>query len=431
MMHTTFADRLAELRAVRDPERFFRDRANRAPAFPMTFPGLGRVLFVATPDGVRDILAAPATSFVAPTPNPIEPVVGTGSLILLSGDRHRRDRKLLLPPFHGERMRAYAEVMATAAREETAAWGPGAAVAIRAAAQSITLRIIIRAVFGVTDRERGDALAAVIVDLLRSFIAPLSFVPLLRFSIAGRGPWARFVRLRGRLDAMLLEQIAARRATGTAGYDDILSLLLDATYEDGSGLSDADLLDELRTLLVAGHETTATSLAWALFHVHRDAVVLARLRDELAGVEAPERLAKLPYLGAICQETLRMNPPVPIVLRRLDAPLTVAGQQCARGDVVGIAVSALHFDPDVWPDPHRFDPQRFLDRRPSPFEYTPFGGGHRRCVGAAFANYELAVVLGSIVAATTLHLPEKWDSPPRSVPRGIAVVPDREIILQA
>ncbi|MFH5209150.1 cytochrome P450 [Antrihabitans sp. NCIMB 15449] len=415
-----------------DPERYFRRRANEGETFAVGLPGLGEVLFASTAAGVREIFGAPATLFSPPTPNPIAPLVGDGSLILLSGERHRRERTLLMPSFHGERMRAYADVMAHAAAEEIESWRPGADIAVRAAAQSITLHIIIRTVFGVSDRARRDEYERVITALMQSYIAPLMFVPALRREVVGLGPWARFVRLRAQFDALLSEQIAERRRTGVDGYDDVLSLLLSATYEDGTSLSDEDLRQELRTLLVAGHETTATSLAWAMYHIHHDDGVRERLVAELAADHSPADVAKLPYLNAICQETLRMHPTVSIVLRRLNGPLTIRGVQRSEGDVVGVAVPALHFDPKVFPEPDTFDPDRFLLRKPTPFEFTPFGGGHRRCVGAAFANFELAVVLATIVKGAELEMSaaERRRGQPRSVPRGIAVLPSREIVLR-
>ena len=184
-------------------------------------------------------------------------------------------------------------------------------------------------------------------------------------------------------------------------------------------------------MLAAGHETSSTSLAWALYHIHRDESIRSRVIEELAGAATPGEIAALPYLGAVIQETLRMHPTVPIVLRRLTGPLTVAGVPRSAGDVVGIALPALHFNPDVWKDPDSFDPDRFLERKPSPFEYAPFGGGYRRCIGAAFAQPELAVAIGTILNTVELRAParEQRRKPPRAVPRGIATKPNREILL--
>ncbi|NMN96461.1 cytochrome P450 [Nocardiaceae bacterium YC2-7] len=435
MARAVGSERFAMLRAVAstfDSDGYLRRRARAADPFTVPIPRLGDVLFTGSADGVRDILTAPATELSAPTPNPIEPLVGSGSLILLSGDRHRRERQLLMPSFHGERMRNYAGVMAKAARDEMNGWKPGDRISMREAAQEITLQIIIRTVFGVDDADRRAEYTRVITGMMSAYIAPLMFMPELRRSVGGLGPWARFVRLRTEFDDLLTEQIAQRRATGVDGYDDVLSLLLSATYEDGTSLSDDDLRQELRTLLVAGHETTATSLAWALYHIHREPQVRERLLVELGEVTELEQLSKLPYLSAVLQETLRMHPTVSVVLRRLNAPLTIRGVERKPGDVVGIAVPALHFNEDRWPDPDRFDPERFLERKATPFDYTPFGGGHRRCVGASFANYELAIVVATIMGGADLVMPddERRKRTPRSVPRGIAALPDREIVLQ-
>jgi cytochrome P450 len=255
-------------------------------------------------------------------------------------------------------------------------------------------------------------------------------VPWLRRDVAGRGPWARLVALRAQLDRLLSEQIAERRDSGELG-NDVLGSILGATDGEGNGLSDDVLHDQLRTMLAAGHETSSTSLAWALYHIHRDEDIRAKVAEELSDAVTPADIAALPYLGAVIQETLRVHPTVPIVLRRLTGPLTVAGVPCVAGDIVGIALPALHFDPGAWNDPESFAPERFLDARPSPFQYAPFGGGYRRCIGAAFAHDELAVAIGTIMKTLELRVPagERRAKTPRAVPRGIATKPSREIAL--
>ncbi len=254
-------------------------------------------------------------------------------------------------------------------------------------------------------------------------------VPWLRRDIAGRGPWARLVAFRAQLDRLLSEQIEERRGSGEHGSD-VLGLILGATDDEGNLLGDDVLRDQLRTMLAAGHETSSTSLAWALFHIHRDESIRSRVVEELATAATPAEIATLPYLGAVIQETLRVHPTVPIVLRRLTAPLTVDGVACSAGDVVGIALPALHFNPEVWSEPKAFIPERFLDAKPSPFQYAPFGGGYRRCIGAAFAHNELAVAIGTIMKTLDLRVPAgERGRPPRAVPRGIATKPSREIAI--
>ncbi|TGD87162.1 cytochrome P450 [Mycolicibacterium sp. CH28] len=412
-----------------DPEGFFRRHARDTTPFPVRFPGLGEVLFVATVDGARDILTAPATLCRAPLPNPIEPVVGEQSLILLSGEAHRRVRAILAPPFRGEQVRGYVDLIAEATTDQIGSLWPGDTMLVAQAAQAITLDVVIRVVFGVTEDSRRAEYARVTTDLLRSGSAPLMLAPWLRRDIAGRGPWARLLGFRAHLDRLLSEQIGERRRSGERGSD-VLALML-GSGDDGDTLGDDALRDQLRTMLAAGHETSSTSLAWALYHLHRDKDIRARVLDELATASTPGEIAALPYLGAVIQETLRMHPTVPIVLRRLTGPLTIAGVPRSAGDVVGIALPALHFNPDVWQHPERFAPERFLGAKPSPFEYAPFGGGFRRCIGAAFAHHELAVAIGTILTTLELRLPdrERHRKPPRAVLRGIATKPSREIVL--
>ncbi|AKK26736.1 cytochrome P450 [Mycobacterium sp. EPa45] len=411
-----------------DPEGFFRRHANDVAPFAVRFPGLGEVLFFSTADGARDILTAPGAMCRAPLPNPIEPVVGKNSLILLSGETHRRVRSVLTPPFRGELMRYYVDLIAEATAREIEALRPGDRLLVGRTAQAITLDVVIRVVFGVTDGGRRDEFSRVTTQLLRAGGAALMLVPWLRRDVAGRGPWARLVAFRAQLDEFLSEQIDARRRSGEHGGD-VLDLILEATDDEGNSLSGDMLRDQLRTMLAAGHETSATSLAWALFHIHQDEGIRTRVLDELATVSTPAEIATLPFLGAVIQETLRVHPTVPIVLRRLTAPMTIAGVSCGAGDVVGIALPALHFNPEVWAEPNIFNPDRFLAARPSPFRYAPFGGGYRRCIGAAFAHNELAVAIGTIMKSLDLASVQ-GERPPRAVPRGIATRPSREITLE-
>jgi cytochrome P450 family 110 len=413
-----------------DTERFFRRHASDTEPFVLRTPGLGEVMFFSTAEAARDILTAPSSQSRAPLPNPIEPIVGKGSLILQSGASHRRTRGLLMPAFHGDRMRGYVDMIAAATADVIAKLQPGDQLAVLAASRTITLDVIIRVLFGVAEQDRREEYAALINRFMNANIAPLMLVPGLRRSIAGRGPWARLVAFRAELDALLSEQMAERRGVGDHGHD-MLELILSATDEDGGRLGDNALREQLRTMLAAGHETSATSLAWSLYHIHRDDAVRGKLLEELSGATTPQEIANLPYLTAVIQETLRMHPVVPIVLRRLTEPLTVAGVACNTDDVVGIALPALHFNPDVWKQPESFCPERFLATKPTPFEYAPFGGGFRRCIGAGFAHHELAVAIGTIMRTVELEMSarERRRKPPRAAPRGIATKPNREISL--
>jgi cytochrome P450 family 110 len=345
-----------------DAEAYFRRQARGGTAFTMPIPGFGDVMFAAKPADVREFLKIQASAFTPPMPNPIEPVVGDGSIILLDGHPHKRERARFLPALHGDRIRRYSELMAQTAYEEIGRWRAGTMIDARDAAQSITLQIIVQAVFGIDDAQRRDDYVRVVKAMMRNYLAPLMFYPGLRRAPLGLGPWRRFSQRRAELDTLLSEQIALRRTTGNDGYDDVLALLMKA--DDDGDRSDDEVLQQLRTLLVSGHETSATTLAWALFHIHADDFVRRKLLAELADCPTPDQLPRRPYLSAVIAETLRLHPTVSVVVRQLTRPLRTWQTDQAKGDVIGVALAALHSDPQVWPDPDRFDPERFLTRKP-------------------------------------------------------------------
>ena len=430
--HDSWRDWLRSARAGMDPDRFMRQHAGDKEPFTVIFPGMGPVHFVATREAAREILTTPREVLCAPTPNPIEPIVGPESVILTSGAVHRRQRTLLSPAFHGAQMREHADGMARAVVDEIEPWRAGDRVALHATAQSITLRIIIRTVLGVEAGPRCEAYAVVVSALMNANTAPLMLLPSLRKNLAGLGPWARLVRLRTQFDGMLSDQIRLGPQCPITGQGPILTQLLSEAEDDvGAALDAEELQQQLRTLVVAGHDTTAAALAWTLYHIHHEPGVRERLTDELCTDPAPEQMAKMPYLSAVIAETLRMHPAVPVVLRKLVEPRTICGVRRSSGEIVGIAVPAVHFNPELFPDPYRFDADRFLAYRPTPFEYMPFGGGYRRWLGAAFAMYELAVAVGTMMGMVALAMPvrERRRKPPRSVPRGIAAVPRRDVKL--
>ena len=418
------------LQAGLDPDGVMRGCADRTDPFPVIFPGMGRVHFVATSEGAREILTLPREMVCAPTPNPIEPIVGPSSVILTSGEQHRRQRRHLSSAFRGGQMRGRARAMAQAVAKDSGEWRTGDRIALHHISQAITKRIIIQTVLGFGSESDSADFERVVSALLDTNTAPLMLVPWLRRDFAGRGPWSRLVRVRAQFNRMLAEQISSGRRCPTAAGGTILGQLLAETYQDAD--NDDELQEQLRTLLVAGHDTTASALTWALYHIHREDGVRARIMKELASDSTPEQMPKSPYLSAVISETLRMHPAVPIVLRKLTVSRTVAGIRCQAGDIVGIAVPALHFNSSIWHDPYRFNPDRFLEHAPTPFEYVPFGGGYRRCPGAAFAHNELAIAIGTIMRDVTLRVPrgERGRKPPRAVPRGIAIVPRRDITLE-
>ncbi|GGS35171.1 cytochrome P450 [Actinokineospora fastidiosa] len=415
-----------------DPEGYLRrQRALRGDPVIVRVPGSGRLVVTGDPEGARELFAGPVELFATARPNMVEPLLGPGSLIMVEGDRHRHERRLLAPPFHGRRMRAYGEIIQRVTLDRLGRHRAGEPVDVLALGQAVTLAVIVRAIFGVEDSARGERFASATARLLAGYTPALA-MPAFRHTVGRLGPAARLRRRLAEFDALLTAEIDARREAGVDGREDILSLLLTARYEDGGAMSASDLLDELRTMVVAGHETTATSLAWAMYHLHREPGAARRLRDELAPLgtaPAPDDLAALPYLGAVCQEAMRLHPVVPMVARMLTAPWRFRGVDLVAGDTAAVATSLLHHNPEVWDEPFAFRPDRFLDSKPRPHEYAPFGGGHRRCIGAAFGEYEMRVVLGTLVSAGRFTPSDRARPVPRARPHSITLGPSRPLTL--
>jgi cytochrome P450 len=330
----------------------------------------------------------------------LKPILGGRSVLLLDGAEHLRQRRLMLPPFHGERMRAYGETMAAVAERHVARWPVGRPFSVHPTMQAITLEIILRTVFGVEDPARVAQLAEPLKRLLNSTDQPLRLLSLQFTSSASakpRSPWGRVYALMAPVDAMIHQELAARRGD-LEPRDDILSLLLSARDEDGNALTDAELRDELMTLVLAGHETTATALAWTLERLVRTPRVLARLREEQEAGEGSE------YLDAVVKEALRLRPVVPGVIRQLQRPLAIGAIELPAGVHVSPSIYLIHRRADVYPEPDAFRPERFLgDDVPSTYEWLPFGGGIRRCLGASFALYEMRIVLDTVLRRATLE----------------------------
>jgi cytochrome P450 len=358
---------------------------------------VGRLVFISDPASMKCLFGADRQNTIAPGRNVVlAPVLGRRSLLLLEGEEHLRRRKLMLPPFHGERMRAYEAVMAEATEREVASWPVGRRFPLQDSMQAITLEVILRAVFGVEDDERRQLLRRTLVGILATTRSPRAIgmtVDRLRRLPAYR----RVGEMLAEADEILLAEIAERRDDpDLASREDILSLLVGARFEDGSAMSDAELRDQLMTLLMAGHETTATGLAWAFDLLFRAPRQLERLRAELAedGHE---------YLDAVIEETLRLRPVVPFVGRELRVPAELDGYELPEGTVVMPSIYLAHTRRDSFPDPHAFRPERFLDGGPETYSWIPFGGGTRRCIGAAFAQLEMRVVLRTVLGTAELR----------------------------
>jgi cytochrome P450 len=403
----------------RDPAEFF---AQYAPGPTRIDTSLGSFVVLAESESVRDVFSGDMTRFEVAEArvDALEPLLGAHSLLLLSGDRHRRHRKLLMPSFHGARMRAYGSAMQAAARRHAQCMPIGTRFAMLDLTQAISLDIIVETVFGVTDAARRERLAAAIQRVVNA-LGPVSYVlPAARVELGGVSPWARFLRARARLLELLREEVTERRR---APAEDITSMMIAARTEDGEGLSDDEIVDEMVTLLVAGHETTAIGMAWAMYDLLLDRPALVRLRAELDahGASPPETIARLPYLSRVCSESLRLHPIVADVTRKLTRDDVIGGMQCRRGETLLIAVTEIHRDSRLYPDPERFDPDRFERRRFKAWEYLPFGGGDRRCIGASFAEFEMRVVLAEILTHWELGL--AVDRPLKAVRRNVTLAP--------
>jgi len=358
-------------------------------------------VFICDPVAVKAIFTAdPALAPAGAGREAMEPMFGARSVLLIDGPEHMRQRKLMLPPFHGERLARYAELIGEIAGQEVSRWPRRSAFRLQERMQSITLEVILRVVFGLDEGERRDLVRARIKALLEIVANPLSEL------FAGLpervGPVnlrAPFLKARDAADAVLYEEISSRRVEpGLEQRDDILSLLLQARDEKGETMTDRELRDQLVTLLLAGHETTATALAWALDQLLRRPDALQRSVVEARGDEAEH-----PYLEAVIKETLRMRPPIPIVDRRLAASFDFDGVRLPAGTIVAPCIYLIHHHPRVYPEPHAFRPERFLDAAPDGYAWLPFGGGVRRCLGASFALLEMRRVLQTVLARVELE----------------------------
>ena len=358
---------------------------------------------------------------------PVRVLLGDNSLVLLDGKEHRRQRQLLMPPFHGERMKSYGQTMVEVTREVISQWQVGQTICLRDYTQDISLQIILRTIFGIDAGSVYDRLKAILVDYLDTFNSPLSslllFFPWLQRDLGRLTPWNKFLRQKQQIKEILQAECDRRRNNPDAMGADILSLLLEARYENGEPMKDEEIRDELMTMLFAGHETTASSLAWSFYWLHRLFEVGQKCKAELASVseDAITEIVKLPYLNAIVSETLRLNPVVVFVGRQLKQPFELMGYQLEAGTSLFPSIYLTHQRPDIYPEPKKFKPERFIERQYSPYEYLPFGGGNRRCLGYAFALFEMKLVLATVMSRVELELLDK--RPLKSARRGFTFSP--------
>ena len=398
---------LIELVRMRDTFAYMVELANEYED-PLTCPLVGQDPLVITwsPEGAKAIYTADPDTFEPGAADALAVIVGSGSIFLKSGADHKRARKLLAPPFHGDRMRAYGELIHRSALRWARERPRDVSVPILETAQGITLDVIIEAIFGERDEAKVRALHRQILDVVGAFNPLIAGFRFMQRNFGGIGPWAKFKRRADALQATMRELIANKRAH--AG-EDILSLLLSVKDEDGNGLPEQELMDQLLSFVVAGHETTAASLAWAMYELHRSPESFEKLRRELGSLgpaPSPEAIVKLPYLEAVCNEALRRHPPVPVLPRRLVRDFTLGKHTLPAGTRVGVCIYLAHHRPETFEDPFTFRPERFIGRTYTAFELMPFGGGARRCLGAAFATFELKIALAAMLSVGEYRLDE-------------------------
>jgi cytochrome P450 len=391
----------------------WRERYGNAFTLPLLAFGTG--VYVADPDAIRDMFTGDQSDLRAGEGNaPLGAVLGEKSVLILDGRDHLRQRRLLLPPFQGSAVQSFREVIEDVANTEVDSWRVGDRFVMRDRMRALTFEVIVRAVFGVTEPERIERLRSALVAVLDTGIVFL-LPDRLRVDLGPRSPWGRVKRRLQIADALIYEEIARRRAEPDLEQrTDVLSLLLRAHDEDGNPMTDVELRDELMTMLLAGHETTATGLAFAFDLLPRNPRVLARLRDELAGGDDA-------YLDAVVSETLRIRPVIDAAARKLTKPRTIAGWDLPAGIRVYPAILAVHHRPDLYPEPGEFRPERFLDGQAESYSWLPFGGGIRRCIGAALAQAEMAEVIRTVV--TRAEIQPTRPKPEPVVMRGITLVP--------
>ncbi|HEY8208274.1 MAG TPA: cytochrome P450 [Myxococcaceae bacterium] len=404
------------------PHALLRECAERfGDCFTLRVHGWGTQVVVSHPDAIREVFTAEQDVLHAGNNDFLSPLFRDGSLLVLNGERHRRHRKLLMPAFHGPAIRRYSSAIADTTRALARTWPLGQPISMQEKLMELSLEVVLLAIFGLREAEaRYHPVKKQLTTLVKAASTSIA----LATAEARTGATDRFATIRRELDALLAEEMAHRREHPDPSRKDVLELLVEARDDAGHPMSDGELRDELVTLLLAGHDTTATELAWALLTLDEYPEVRDRLVEEVDKVGPrpdPDALARRPYLGAVVQEVLRLHPVVPAVSRRVVKPFRVAGYDLEPGTCVAPAIYLAHRRAESFPEPDLFRPERFLQRDYSPFEYLPFGGGARRCIGMSFALHQMKIVLGTVLGE--LELSSAMRRPVREVRHDVLVAP--------
>jgi cytochrome P450 len=388
-------------------------RARYGDAFTVHVPIFGRAVVISDPAEIKQLFTAGPEVVENLEPN-LGRVLGPGSLFALTGEEHRKQRKLLVPPFHGRRLAAYETIVEDETVRELSSWPQDKAFPTLPSMMRITLNAILRAVFGAEGAEFSQLRA--LLPPLVTLGSQLAVLPVPKVNLGRWSPWGRLWAMRREYDAIVERLISkAVRDDNLDERDDVLALMLQSRYDDGSPMSHAEIADQLLTLLTAGHETTATTLAWAIERLRRHPAVLRELVEEVDAGGSALRAATI-------LEVQRTRPVIDLVGRKVKAESFQLGRwTLPKGYTVMVSIILIHDDESLFPNARAFDPSRYLDARPDLYQWIPFGGGTRRCIGAAFANMEMNVVLRTLLRdfelMPTAEGDERWHS------RGIASAP--------
>ncbi|MEM7712962.1 MAG: cytochrome P450 [Cyanobacteria bacterium P01_A01_bin.68] len=404
--------------------------------FRTNFPGSALTIFISNPKAIEQIFTIPPERLNCGEGNRIlQPVLGQSSLMLLDSKPHKEKRKLLTPPFHGERMQIYGRLICNLTERMLSQWEIGKVFKVRSSMQQISLEVILRAVFGFNDGERLERLREKLLAMLEMVTSPIFFLHLvaqpLQQDWGTWSLWGQFLRLRNEIDELIYAEIAQCRKQDLLERTDILALLMVVHDEDGKPMSDQELRDQLITLLITGQDTTVTSITWALYCIHRTPKVRRKLLEELNSVNDSSdinTISKLPYLTAICHETLRLYPPVVVAFPRIiETSYEIMGYKFPAGTQFLPNIYSAHYRKETFPEAEKFKPERFLENKFSPYEYFPFGGGNRRCIGYAFGLYQMKLVLATILLRYRLLLINQ--NPIYPVRRAGGLAPAKEIYM--
>lgn len=428
---------LQTLAIVAQPLNFLESCARQyGDAFTLRVLGINSppVVFFSNPDAIQAIFTTYADRLeLGKVTHVFRPLVGDQSLIMQEGARHQRSRQLLMPALHREQLYSQGNLICQLTEQQIGHWEIGDAITIRQEMSEISLQVILQVVFGLVPGERYEQLRALLSNLLEAITSPLYstqfFFPVLQQNLGRWSPWGNFLQRQREIDALIFAEIAERRTQDLRQRTDILSVLMTAQDEKGESMGDQELRDQLMTLLLLGHETTASGLAWAFYWIYRNPDCLTRLQTELQQTNDPVAISQLPYLTAVCKEALRVYPIALISQpRKVKQTVTIDGHQYEPGTILIPCIYLAHRRAETYSNAGEFQPDRFLERKFSPYEFLPFGGGSRSCIGMALSLFEMKLVLATVLSK--FEFQTNLNRAIRPARRGITFVPPDEFRLQ-